>query len=128
MRIGHGINFIYHPHLIEKYKGKVCFEGNPVSNVILKYHKDVRQGPLPILLGLGYAVSLSPDDPGRFDCEDTTMDYFVAAVSYNWSLKHLKLIALHSINHAVCTSVQRKQLLVSFNHKWNLWIKNFLDS
>lgn len=55
----------------------------------------------PLLLGLGYAVSISPDDPGKFGYEDTTVDYFVSCVSFNWTLKHLKLIGYHSINHAI---------------------------
>ena len=69
---------------------------------MLGYHNDIREGAAPILLGLGYAVSISPDDPGKFSVEDTTVDYFISAISYNWTLRHLKLIAYHSINHAVC--------------------------
>ena len=113
--------------MIEKQKGKFCFEANPISNHILRYHKDLRCSPFPVLLGLGHAVSISPDDPSRFGYEDSTMDYFAAFVSYNWTLRHLKLIALHSINHAVCTPIQRKQLLASFMRKWESWIKAFLD-
>lgn len=127
MRVGHGINFLQQPHLLGKHKGKFCFEANPISNYVLKYQKDLRCSPFPTLLGLGHAVSLSPDDPGRFGCEDSTMDYFAAFVSYNWTLRHLKLVAIHSINHAVCTPIQKKQLLASFNKKWDSWVKCFLD-
>jgi len=38
----------------------------------------------PLLLGLGYAVSISSDDPGKFGYEDTTVDYYASAVSFNW--------------------------------------------
>lgn len=55
-----------------------------------------------MLLGLGYPVSISPDDPGKFGLLDTTEDYFVAVMAYNWSLRHLKLVSYHSINHALC--------------------------
>jgi hypothetical protein len=54
-----------------------------------------------LLLGLGVPVTINPDDPGKFGLEDSTMDYFVVFVSTNWNLRHLKLIGLHSINHAI---------------------------
>lgn len=65
----------------------------------------------PLLLGLGYAVSISSDDPGKFGYEDTTVDYFASSVSFNWTLRHLKLIAYHSINHAIVTEGEKIKLL-----------------
>ena len=126
MRIGHGINFLQHPELVELCKGKVCFEKNPVSNFILQYSNDLRRGTAPALLGLGIPVSISPDDPGKFGFEDSTADFFVAAVSYNWTLKHLKLVAIHSINHAICSEETKTQILESFEGKWNKWVENFI--
>jgi len=74
------------------------------------------------LLSLGFAVTINPDDPGKFGYEDTTVDYFSAIISFNWSLKDLKLIGIHSINHAICSPDQKTQLLSSFNNRWNKWI------
>jgi adenosine deaminase len=74
---------------------------NPISNLLTGGMIDIRISPAPILLGLGFAVSISSDDPGKFGYEDTTVDYFATAVCFNWGLKHLKLIAYHSINHAL---------------------------
>jgi hypothetical protein len=48
------------------YCQHICFEKNPVSNLVLGYKNDTRLSSAPILLGLGYAVSISPDDPGKF--------------------------------------------------------------
>ena len=62
---------------------------------------DIRMSTAPLLLGMGYSVSISSDDPGKFGYEDTTVDYFLSAISFNWTLKHLKLVAYHSINHAI---------------------------
>lgn len=70
--------------------------------------------PAPLLLGLGYAVSISSDDPGKFGYEDTTVDYFAAVVSFNWSLRHLKLIAYHSIYHAIVSEGERMKILDNF--------------
>jgi len=63
---------------------------------------------------LGYPVSISPDDPGKFGFEDTSVDYFSAAVAFNWTLRHLKLIGYHSINHAVCEEDVRSRLISSY--------------
>ena len=71
--------------------------------MVLNYVHDPRIASCQLLLGLGVPVTLSPDDPARFGLEDTTMDFFISYISSNWSLKHLKLLAIHSINHAICS-------------------------
>ena len=87
---------------------------------------DLRMSTAPLLLGLGYAVSISSDDPGKFGYEDATVDYFVSAVSFNWTLKHLKLVAIHSINHAIVNEGPRLRILEQFNERWNKWVISFL--
>jgi adenosine deaminase len=101
-RIGHGLNILQRPEYLA-YCKNICFEKNPVSNLVLGYQTDTRLSSAPVLLGLGYPITINPDDPGKFGLEDNTMDYFIAACSYPWGLKHLKLIAIHSINHAICS-------------------------
>lgn len=71
-------------------------------------------------------MSINPDDPGKFGCIDNTEDYFVSFVSFNWTLKHLKLCAIHSINHAICSEEEKEAIVKSFNAKWNTWVKDFL--
>jgi adenosine deaminase len=93
---------------------------------VLHYITDPRSGPASLLLGLGIPVTLNSDDPGKFGLEDTTMDYMVSFISSNWSLKHLKLIAIHSINHAICSEETKKELLSSFNSRWDQWIHDFI--
>jgi adenosine deaminase len=70
--------------------------------LILGYSGDSRNTSTTALLGLGFPVTINADDPGKFRLEDATPDYFLAAVSYKWRLRHLKLIALHSLNHSIC--------------------------
>jgi hypothetical protein len=65
---------------------------------------DTRISSAPILLSLGYAITINPDDPGKFGYEDSTVDYFSSIISFNWTLRDLKLIGLHSINHAICSN------------------------
>ncbi len=44
----------------------VCFEKNPTTNLILGYSGDSRTSSVPVLLGLGFAVTINSDDPGKF--------------------------------------------------------------
>ena len=101
VRIGHGINVLQRIEFLPHCR-HICFEKNPLSNLLLGYKKDLREASAPVLLGLGYPVSISPDDPGKFGLEDSTFDYFIIAIAYNWTLRHLKLVGYHSINHALC--------------------------
>jgi adenosine deaminase len=94
---------LQHPELIQRCIGEVCLEKSPFSNFLLGYIRDFRTHSSPLLLGLGIPLTINPDDPGRFGYEDSTVDYFISAVSFNWSLRHFKLIATHSINHAICS-------------------------
>lgn len=70
---------------------------------MLTYCNDPRQGTCPLLQGLGIPVTVNPDDPGKFGYEDSTIDYFIAYMSYNWTLRNFKLTALHSITHSICS-------------------------
>ncbi len=65
VRLGHGINILQRTEFLTNCKN-VCFEKNPISNLLLGYNSDLREASAPILLGLGHAVSISPDDPGKF--------------------------------------------------------------
>lgn len=79
-----------------------CFEVCPISGVVMRIKDDIRIGQGPILMSLNVPISISPDDPGKFGYEDSTADYFMSMISYNWSLKDLKLLGIYSINHAIC--------------------------
>ena len=114
VRIGHGLNILQRVEFLPFCK-HVCFEKCPISNLLLGYTGDPRESSAPILLGLGYAVSINMGDAGKFGVEDGTADLFVSSVSYDWTLKHLKLVALHSINHALCKDRQRRQMLKKFD-------------
>ena len=79
------------------------------------------------MLGLGFPVTINSDDPGKFRLEDATSDYFMAAVSYKWKLRHLKLIALHALNHSLCPLGQKLIIQDIFNQKWDQWIDQFIS-
>lgn len=128
-RIGHGINVVQFPEMLDYCrKNKVCFEQCPISNMVLNYIKDPRAHPIQLLIGMGIPATISPDDPARFGLEDSTMDYLVVYISSNWSLKHLKLVGIYSINYAICSEELKKELITSFNKKWDEWVKTFIAS
>lgn len=65
----------------------VCFEKCPLSNLLLGYTGDPRESSAPILLGLGHSISINMGDSGKLGAEDSTPDFFVSSVSYDWTLK-----------------------------------------
>lgn len=65
VRIGHGFNILQRIQFLPHCKN-ICFQKNPLSNLVLGYNTDAREASAPILLGLGYAVTINPDDPGKF--------------------------------------------------------------
>jgi adenosine deaminase len=95
---------------------------------LLGYSGDSRNASTPVLLGLGFPVTINSDDPGKFRLDDATSDYFMAAVSYKWRLRHLKLIALHALNHSICPTGQKILLQEIFECKWSEWIENFIKA
>lgn len=72
-------------------------------------------------------MSVSVGDAGKLGAEDCTADLLVSLVSYDWTLKHVKLVALHSINHSLQDYRERAALLKDFECKWNEWIRKLLS-
>mgnify|MGYP000843922910 CR=1 FL=1 len=114
VRIGHGINILQRMEFLKQCKD-VCFEISHISNILTGLRDDARISSAPVLMSLGYALTINPDDPGKFGYEDTTVDYFSSLISFNWGLKELKLLSIHSVNHSICSEEERKRLLESFN-------------
>ncbi len=67
-----------------------------------------------ILLGLEVPVSIGSDFGGLLGIESVSKDLLIAIISYNWSVKHLKLIFLHSIEHSATTEGEKIRLKNSF--------------
>jgi len=44
----------------------VCFEVNHISNILTGLRGDTRISCAAVLMGLGYAVTINCDDPGKF--------------------------------------------------------------
>lgn len=62
-------------------------------------------------MSLGVPISINPDDPGKFGYEDSTLDFFMSMIAFNWSLKDLKLIGIYSIKYAVVMRKKKKDYI-----------------
>lgn len=111
-----------------KHCKDVCFEISHISNILTGLRDDTRISSAPVLMSLGYALTINPDDPGKFGYEDSTVDYFSSLISFNWGLKELKLLGIHSINHAICSEEERRRLLESFNQRWDSWVNELIQN
>lgn len=79
------------------------------------YYKDPRQEHAPLFLQLGIPLTINPDDPGIFGYEDSTVDFYVALMSYNWTIRHIKLTCLYSIDYALCDELTKNEMRKKFN-------------
>ena len=74
-----------------------------MSNVFLGYHSNFKEGTARKLYNLGIPITINPDDPGTFGYVDTTFDYFIATIAYDWNLLNLKKLAENSIDYSICS-------------------------
>ncbi|XP_050552699.1 adenosine deaminase AGSA-like isoform X2 [Spodoptera frugiperda] len=125
-RIGHAFALVKHPLLMkEVQRRKIALEMNVISNVVLKLVDDVRNHPLATYLSQDMPVVLSSDDPGPWEAEILTHDFYVAFVgvsSRHADLKMLKQLALNSLYHSSYS--EKHNLVHEFQIRWT----KFIDS
>ncbi|CAH0595108.1 unnamed protein product [Chrysodeixis includens] len=125
-RIGHGFALIKHPVLMEEVKRRgIAIEVNPVSNAVLKLVEDVRNHPLAAFLSQNMPVVISCDDPGVWEADPLTHDFyitFVAISSRHADLRLLKQLALNSLYFS--THPNKDKLVHEFEIRWT----KFIDS
>lgn len=123
-RIGHGYALTKHPYLIsEIVKKGIAIEVNVVSNTVLKLVEDVRNHPLASYLAQGLPVVLSSDDPGVWDAEPISHDFYVTflgVASRRADLRLLKKLALNSLYYS--TIKDKDKILHDFEIRWTKFI------
>jgi len=126
-RAGHAINLFKHPSLYPKYKeSNICIEVNPISNQVLKYVADLRLHPAINYHNSGLRISLSSDDPGLFKT-DTTWDFFVACISFEFNLLDFKKIVVNSIECSCMSEEIKEALMKDWQEKWDRFVKKIID-
>ncbi len=89
-RIGHGIQCIHHPEVIEFLKRKqIPLEICPLSNWLTQAFPRFEDHPLAKLYAQGVPLTLNSDDPGVFS-STLTDDYDLAQKYHGFTLEHFK--------------------------------------
>ncbi|XP_034178804.2 adenosine deaminase [Osmia lignaria lignaria] len=125
-RIGHGYALSSHPFLMEMTKRlDIAIEVNPISNQVLKLVDDMRNHPAKVLFAEGYPVVISNDDPGFWDAEALSYDFyqaFMALMSAHSDLKALKQLAMNSISYSSMTDAEKKDAFAIWEKKWDTFV------
>lgn len=128
-RIGHGYALAKHPLLMKEVIQKnIGVEVNVISNAVLSLVRDMRNHPLSIFLANGVPVVLSSDDPGAWEAEPLSDDFYVAflgASSKYSDLRLLKTLTTNSLKYSALEPMKKEQALHAFAIKWNKFIDDF---
>ncbi|XP_053599983.1 adenosine deaminase 2-like [Plodia interpunctella] len=129
-RIGHGYALIKHPSLVDHVlKNDIPIEVNVISNVVLKLVSDVRNHPLATYLAMGVPVVLSSDNPGAWESDPLSHDFYVTfmgVASKKADLRLLKTLALNSIKYSALNKIKKQQLYDIFDKKWKTFLSDVI--
>ena len=119
-RVGHGIGYVKHPHLLNILRKKgIAVEICPVSNQILGFFPDARVHPAVNYIRSGVPVVLGSDAPGTFGYNSFTVDWYYAFLSWGLDLADLKLLARNSLQYSSMTA---NEVRYAISEKWHpLW-------
>jgi aminodeoxyfutalosine deaminase len=114
-RIGHGINAVHDPRLLD-YLGErgIALEVCPTSNICTVSVPALDQHPLPRLLEAGVLITLNTDDPGMFH---TTLnrEYEIAHDVFGLSAADLAELTRNAARAAFCDDALRRSLLAEID-------------
>jgi adenosine deaminase CECR1 len=118
-RIGHGLNLVYYPNLLEEVKKEnILIELNPLSNQILGYVPDLRSHPGRILLSNGVQCALSSDDPGVFGYKGISYDFWFTYLAWELELKVVKKLVFNSILYASLNDEYKATAIKNLEKDW----------
>ncbi len=124
-RIGHGFNLMHFPALIEDIKNAdICIEVSPLSNQILGYIDDLRLHPANYLLKHGVQISINSDDPGIFNYNGLSYDYWTIFLAWELDLKALKKLSLNALTYSSLSKEEKRIALSHWQRKWDEFVEN----
>ncbi|XP_045503467.1 adenosine deaminase 2-like [Colias croceus] len=128
-RIGHAYALPKHPMVMKAVvENDIGLEVNVISNAVLALVRDVRNHPLSTFIAQGLPVVLSSDDPGIWQADPLSDDFYVAFVGVASRLSDLRLLkqlALNSLKYSALDHNDKTLALNKFNRRWNEFITNF---
>ena len=127
-RIGHGLNLVLFPELINEVKEKdILVEISPISNQTLGYVNDMRNHPGRILLSNGVQCSISSDDPSVFGYEGLSYDFWLVLTAWELDLRAIKKLVYNSILYSSLTGITKEISLKSLDRDWDRFIDQALE-
>ena len=109
-RIGHGINAIKDPALVDQLAEQgVVLEVCPGSNVFLKASGDWPQHPIAKLRDAGVKVTVSTDDPPFFGTT-MTREFDMLARTFGWDEDDFKALNQTALDAAFCDDATRTKI------------------
>ncbi|KOB58090.1 Adenosine deaminase related growth factor [Operophtera brumata] len=128
-RIGHAYALTKHPLLMKEVVEKdIGLEINLISNSVLSLVKDLRNHPLNTYVANGMPVVLSSDDPGAWEAEPASDDFYVAFVGASSRLSDLSLLKAlgeNSLKYSALEPTRKAAALRKLNFQWKRFIDNF---
>lgn len=129
-RIGHGYALSKHPALLDEVKKRdIAVEVNLVSNAVLCLLNDIRNHPLATYIARGIPVVISSDDPGPWEADPLTHDFFITFVgvsSKHADLRLLKKLALNSLKYS--TFGNKENMIRDFETRWQIFINKLVKA
>ncbi|XP_038215753.1 adenosine deaminase 2-like [Zerene cesonia] len=128
-RIGHAYALPKHPMVMKAVvENDIGLEVNVISNAVLALVRDIRNHPLSTFIAQGLPVVLSSDDPGIWQADPLSDDFYVAFVGVASRLSDLRLLkqlAINSLKYSALEHNAKTLALNKFNRRWNEFIENF---
>lgn len=126
-RIGHGFNLLHFPVLMDDIKeADICIEVSPLSNQILGYIEDLRLHPANYLLKNGVQISINSDDPGIFNYNGLSYDYWSIFLAWELDLKALKKLVLNSLTYSSLSPEEKEIAIRSLEKQWEVFVEEGL--
>ena len=123
-RIGHALNLIYFPELMEKVKQQQnLIEVSPISNQILGYVSDLRNHPARVLLANNVNISINSDDPGVFGYDGLSYDFWMAYLNWDLTVKDLKKLVFNSIDFSTLNKPEKIKARKHLEKVWTDFVK-----
>lgn len=110
-RIDHGVRCLESSDVVERLRrDNVVLTVCPLSNVCLKVVDDLRDHPLPSLLGEGLNVTISSDDPAYFG-GGMLANHVACADAFGWPKEVFTQLTRNAINAAYVSGGRRADIL-----------------
>ncbi|CAH1786916.1 unnamed protein product [Owenia fusiformis] len=130
-RIGHGYAINKHPEALRMAReSNTPIEVNPISNQVLGLVTDLRNHPASSLMGEGFPMVISSDDPGVWGARALSYDFYEAFMGLGGEfadLKTLKKLAIDSLHYSAMNLAEKQDAMRLWQKKWDMFIQSMLQ-